>query len=58
MASREVTVQVTATYTIKVIAGNANEAIKKAEDFVLYGQRPTSMDSVILDVSAHKRIIL
>ena len=50
MALREVTVEVTATYIIKVIADNGTKATKKAEDLVLFGITPDYMDSAILDV--------
>lgn len=51
MALREVTVEVIASHTIKVIAGSATEATKKAEEIVLYGVVPDYIvDATILDV--------
>ena len=50
MALREVTVEINATYVVKVKASNSKEAIKKAEDLVLHGTPPNYMDGIILDV--------
>lgn len=50
MALREVTVEVTAKYIIKVNADNPNDARQKAEDLVWLGITPDDMDTVILDV--------
>lgn len=54
MAIREVAVEVSATYIVKVNAGSSTEAIKKAEDLVLFGIVPDYMDSIILDVQPIK----
>lgn len=51
MALREVTVEVIATYTTKVIAGNATEAYEKARNLVLLGViTPNDTNEIILDV--------
>ena len=52
MAEREVTVEVTATYITKVIAGSAIEAQEKAINLVLLGAiTPKEINTaVILDV--------
>ena len=51
MALREVTVEVIATYTTKVIAGSATEANEKARNLVLCGViSPDDTNEIILDV--------
>jgi hypothetical protein len=51
MGLREVTVEVTATYTTKVIAGSATEARKQARNLVLLGIiTPEHTNEIVLDV--------
>lgn len=51
MALREVIVEVTATYLLKVKASNAKEAMDKAENLVFDGIAPDYIDEIsILDV--------
>ena len=50
MALREVTVEVTAKYIVKLTASSSDEARKKAESLVLDGIAPYYMDYEILDV--------
>lgn len=51
MALREVTVEVTAKYITKVIAGNAEEAWSTARNLVFSGAiKPCETDEIILDV--------
>ena len=51
MALREVTVEVVAKYTTKVIAGDATEAQKKAKKLVVCGcLTPYDTEEIILDV--------
>lgn len=51
MALRETTVEVTATYIIKVVAGSANEARLKAVKMIDDGfVSPVYTDEIILDV--------
>ena len=51
MALRDVTVEVRATFIVKVKANNGKEAMKKAEDFVIYNALPDYIDDVtILEV--------
>lgn len=51
VALRETTVEVTATYIIKVVAGSANEARLKAVKMIDDGLvNPVYTDEIILDV--------
>jgi len=51
MALREVTVEVTAKYTTKVIAGSGEEAQRKAKNLVLCGLvTPCETNEIILCV--------
>lgn len=55
MALREVTVEVTAKYITKVIAGSAAEAQKQARDLILLGViSPYDTDEIIVDVQPIK----
>lgn len=55
MALREVTVEVTAKYITKVIAGNGKEAQEQAKNLVMIGAiSPCETNAIILDVKATK----